>query len=131
MVEPDDLFGNARLLRHDRDHCTAARCCFCRGHARGHRSGTVHHQSSSGKQGVAVAQAALDAGAAVTLIVTPGCEQWPLAQPSSRWNRRRTWLRLCWRLSTAPDVLFMVAAVADFKPEWAAERKIKKSDDSG
>lgn len=85
---------------------------------------------SSGKQGVAVAQAALDAGAAVTLIVTPGCEQWPFGATVIEVESAQDMAEAVLATIDGTDVLFMVAAVADFKPESAAERKIKKSDDS-
>lgn len=81
---------------------------------------------SSGKQGYALAQAALDAGANVTLISGPS----NLIPPSgahtmttrSALEMEQAVLKACNRA----DILIMAAAVADFRPVHAAEQKIKK-----
>ena len=85
---------------------------------------------SSGKQGYALAQAALDAGAAVTLIsaarglATPsGAEL--IAVESARAMQAAVMDRV-----GETDALIMAAAVADFRPTDAAEHKIKKSDET-
>ncbi|MDZ4159606.1 MAG: bifunctional phosphopantothenoylcysteine decarboxylase/phosphopantothenate--cysteine ligase CoaBC, partial [Anaerolineaceae bacterium] len=82
---------------------------------------------SSGKQGYAIAQAALDEGAEVTLITTPtnlappvGCT---LVAVESSADLRQAVLAHC----LSADVLIMAAAVSDFRPAHAATEKIKKS----
>lgn len=82
---------------------------------------------SSGKQGYALAQAALDAGADVTLISTPvalgvptGAECVTVETAS---QMRDAVLAAC---QTA-DVLLMAAAVADFRPVQVSLQKIKKA----
>lgn len=82
---------------------------------------------SSGKQGYAIAQAALDAGAKVTLITAPttlqppvGCE---VVQVTSVTEMLSKVLETC---KTA-DALIMAAAPADFTPKQPAKEKIKKS----
>lgn len=131
MVEPDDLFGNARLLLSRQGPLHGRRVVVSAGGTR-EAIDPVRFitNRSSGKQGVAVAQAALDAGAAVTLIVTPGCEQWPFGATVIEVESAQDMAEAVLATIDGTDVLFMVAAVADFKPESAAERKIKKSDDS-
>jgi phosphopantothenoylcysteine decarboxylase/phosphopantothenate--cysteine ligase len=82
---------------------------------------------SSGKQGYALAQAALDAGAHVTLISTPVSLDVPqgvkLIQVTSATEMQSAVLNACMQT----DVLLMAAAVADFKPTQAAGQKIKKA----
>ena len=81
---------------------------------------------SSGKQGFALAQAALDAGAEVTLIATPvslavpqGAVHIPVMSAA---EMEAAVLKAC----QEADVLLMAAAVADFRPTLAASQKIKK-----
>ena len=84
---------------------------------------------SSGKQGYALAQAALDAGAAVTLIsAARGLETPSGAELIAVESAREMQTAVMDRLAAA-DALIMAAAVADFRPTDAAEHKIKKSDD--
>lgn len=83
---------------------------------------------SSGKQGYALAQAALDAGAEVTLITTVELALPPGAQPvrvESAASMKDAVLTHC----RTADMLLMAAAVADFRPQTAAEQKIKKEAD--
>jgi phosphopantothenoylcysteine decarboxylase/phosphopantothenate--cysteine ligase len=82
---------------------------------------------SSGKQGYALAQAALDSGARVTLISTP--VTLPVPQGAAHIE-----VRTAAEMETAvlnacqgADVLLMAAAVSDFKPVQAVTHKIKKA----
>jgi len=81
---------------------------------------------SSGKQGYALAQAALDAGAMVTLISAPVAFQPPQGveyfQVTSAAEMQAAVLNAC----RSADALLMAAAVADFKPIHTARQKIKK-----
>jgi phosphopantothenoylcysteine decarboxylase/phosphopantothenate--cysteine ligase len=85
---------------------------------------------SSGKQGYALAQAALDAGAAVTLISTvsdlPAPVGAALIPVDSAASMSAAVLAQC----DNADALVMAAAVADFRPAAEAEQKIKKQDDT-
>ena len=81
---------------------------------------------SSGKQGFALALAALDAGADTVLIAGPAA----LAAP---YGVRRVDVRTAQEMraavlaeSAGADALIMAAAVADFRPADPAARKIKK-----
>lgn len=85
---------------------------------------------STGKQGVALAEAARDLGATVHLIganlEVPAPEGVRLTRVVSALELREVTLKA----SAAADVLIMSAAVADFRPAEFAEFKIKKSADS-
>lgn len=82
---------------------------------------------SSGKQGFALAQAALDEGAQVTLISTPVSMDAPqgvdLIKVTSAAEMASSVLEAC----SKADVLLMAAAVSDFRPIQAAGQKIKKA----
>ncbi|MBI1280925.1 MAG: bifunctional phosphopantothenoylcysteine decarboxylase/phosphopantothenate--cysteine ligase CoaBC [Anaerolineaceae bacterium] len=84
---------------------------------------------SSGKQGYALAQAALDAGAAVTLVTASDLPAPVGAQVISVSSAEHMQQVVLDHLATA-DALMMAAAVADFRPQTRAAQKIKKQDDS-
>lgn len=81
---------------------------------------------SSGKQGYALAQAALDAGAQVTLVTTPTALTPPVGAEVIRVETAAQMLETVLKEFPACDALIMAAAVADFKPKNVAENKIKK-----
>jgi phosphopantothenoylcysteine decarboxylase/phosphopantothenate--cysteine ligase len=129
MSEPLDILGHARLalakggpLAHKRVIVTAGGTQEPLDPVRyvGNRS--------SGKQGFALAQAALDCGACVTLIVGATADL-PTPVGAQRVNvrtaeqMRDAVLAAC----AQADLLLMAAAVADFKPIQSAEQKIKKT----
>ncbi|MBX3011168.1 MAG: bifunctional phosphopantothenoylcysteine decarboxylase/phosphopantothenate--cysteine ligase CoaBC [Caldilineaceae bacterium] len=80
---------------------------------------------SSGKQGFAIAQAALDAGAQVVLITTA-----PLPTPTGAVRldvaSAQEMLTAILQECSDADALIMAAAVADFRPAQVATQKIKK-----
>ncbi len=83
---------------------------------------------STGKQGFALAQAALDLGADVTLIAAP-------THLSTPRGARRVDIITAEEMQTAvmeaaekADALVMAAAVADFRPRHPVQHKIKKAD---
>jgi phosphopantothenoylcysteine decarboxylase/phosphopantothenate--cysteine ligase len=81
---------------------------------------------SSGKQGYAIAQAALDLGAQVTLISGPVALAAPVG--AQRLDVQTAQQMHDAVLSSLPDAdaLVMAAAVADFRPAAPAENKLKK-----
>jgi phosphopantothenoylcysteine decarboxylase/phosphopantothenate--cysteine ligase len=81
---------------------------------------------SSGKQGYAVAQAALDSGADVTLITTPTALDSPSGVNVIPVHTAAEMLKAVLEFSQNADALIMTAAVADFTPSHTAENKIKK-----
>ena len=81
---------------------------------------------SSGKQGYALAQAALDAGAQVTLITTPTALTPPIGANIVNVETAKQMLEAVLKESDGCDALIMAAAVADFRPKNMAKDKIKK-----
>jgi phosphopantothenoylcysteine decarboxylase / phosphopantothenate---cysteine ligase len=81
---------------------------------------------STGRMGVAIAQAALDRGARVTLIV--GHTAVPLPEGVDIIAAETTSAMRTAVLEALPgaDVLVMAAAVADFRPRYAAETKLAR-----
>ena len=85
---------------------------------------------SSGKMGFALARAAQEAGALVTLVAGP------VALPTPRGVRRvdvqsaSNMLAACAEYAQAATIFIAAAAVADWRPAVAADRKLKK-DGSG
>ena len=83
---------------------------------------------SSGKQGYAIADALARAGAQTTLISGPVSLTPPAGVKLMRVTTAREMLAAC-EASLPADVLVMAAAVADWRPDIAANSKIKKSVD--
>jgi phosphopantothenoylcysteine decarboxylase/phosphopantothenate--cysteine ligase len=81
---------------------------------------------SSGRQGYALAQAALDAGAQVTLITTPTALTLPVGANVIHVETAKQMLDAVMRGFPECDTLIMAAAVADFRPKDVADNKIKK-----
>jgi len=83
---------------------------------------------SSGKQGYAIAEALARAGAQTTLISGPVSLAAPQGVKLQRVTTAREMLAAC-EAALPADVLVMAAAVADWRPDIAANSKIKKSVD--
>lgn len=81
---------------------------------------------SSGKQGYALAQAAIDAGADVTLIATPTALTPPVGAKVVRVESVQEMLDAL--MNESADALIMAAAAADFRPKQIAKEKLKKRD---
>ncbi len=88
---------------------------------------------SSGKQGYAMAQAALDAGADVTLITAARGLPLPYGATIVQIDTAAQLLAETLRQTETAHALVMAAAVADFRPAAPANHKIKKteSNDAG
>jgi phosphopantothenoylcysteine decarboxylase/phosphopantothenate--cysteine ligase len=81
---------------------------------------------SSGKQGYALAQAALDAGADVVLVTTVSTLPLPAGVHHIDVNTAQEMADAVLHECKTADVLIMAAAVADFRPADRAEQKLKK-----
>jgi len=81
---------------------------------------------SSGKQGYAIAQAAIDAGARVTLISTAGALATPVGATLIAVETAAQMAEAVFREAEAADVLIMAAAVADYRAALVSDQKIKK-----
>ncbi|HET9017134.1 MAG TPA: bifunctional phosphopantothenoylcysteine decarboxylase/phosphopantothenate--cysteine ligase CoaBC [Thermomicrobiaceae bacterium] len=84
---------------------------------------------SSGKMGYAVAEAALDAGAQVTLITGPTALTPPATATVVAVETAGEMYDAVERTVDGADALIMTAAVADYRPATVAEHKIKKTEE--
>ncbi|MDD5468640.1 MAG: bifunctional phosphopantothenoylcysteine decarboxylase/phosphopantothenate--cysteine ligase CoaBC [Anaerolineales bacterium] len=82
---------------------------------------------SSGKQGYALAQAALDLGAEVTLISAPTSLPVPAGAQLVAVTTAQEMLGAVLEAIPQADALLMAAAVADFRPTSPVSQKLKKS----
>ncbi|RJP49958.1 MAG: bifunctional phosphopantothenoylcysteine decarboxylase/phosphopantothenate--cysteine ligase CoaBC [Anaerolineaceae bacterium] len=81
---------------------------------------------SSGKQGYALAQAALDSGAEVCLITAPTALTPPVGARVIHVKSAQEMLDAL--MNESAEALIMAAAAADFRPQQAAREKMKKRD---
>lgn len=129
MLEPAELLGHIRLVLGRNGKLSGKKVVVTAG-------GTQEPidpvrfitNRSSGKQGYALAQAALDAGAAVTLISTPTGLTPPIGARLVEVRTAEEMLKAVLAESAGAEALLMAAAVADFRPVKAAESKLKKRD---
>lgn len=84
---------------------------------------------SSGKQGYAIAQAGLDAGAEVVLITSARGLRSPVGATLVKVDSSDAMLSAVLEHTDAAAALIMAAAVADYRPLDVAQQKIKKADD--
>lgn len=131
MVEPSDLMGRVRMVLAQNGLLRGRRVVVSAGPTREVIDPVRFITNrSSGKQGIAIAQAALDAGADVTLVSGPTCEPLPYGATVIQTESAEEMKDAILGVLQGADALFMVAAVADFRPESVAKKKIKKSDDA-
>ena len=129
MTEPSELIGHIRLLLGRRGLLAAKKVVVSAGGTQEPLDPVrVLTNRSSGKQGYALAQAALDFGADVTLISTPTSLVPPVGANLIRVETARQMLDAVVKESADADALIMAAAVADFRPKQAAGSKMKKRD---
>jgi phosphopantothenoylcysteine decarboxylase/phosphopantothenate--cysteine ligase len=83
---------------------------------------------SSGKMGYALAEAARDRGAKVTLVTAPTLLPEPVGVDVVKVNTAQEMLRAIGKVTRQTDALIMAAAVADYRPAKAAKDKIKKGE---
>ncbi|MSQ14667.1 MAG: bifunctional phosphopantothenoylcysteine decarboxylase/phosphopantothenate--cysteine ligase CoaBC [Dehalococcoidia bacterium] len=83
---------------------------------------------SSGKMGFAIAEAARDRGARVTVIAGPVSVPYPFGVDIIPVHTALEMRDAVFTAARACDVLIMTAAVADYRPVTAVGRKIKKED---
>ena len=128
LLEPEALFGHIRLA-------LAAGGSLAGRHVVVSAGGTQEpvdpvrfiSNHSSGKQGYALAQAALDRGARVTLVAGPTALPTPTGASLVRVQTAQQMAEAVLAASAQADVLLMAAAVADFRPAAPAAQKIKKT----
>jgi phosphopantothenoylcysteine decarboxylase/phosphopantothenate--cysteine ligase len=127
MMEPVDLLGQIRLVLGKSGRLRGRKLVVTAG-------GTQEAidpvrliaNRSSGKQGFALAQAALDMGADVTLIAGNTCLNEPVGVQRIDVGSAEEMLVAVLAALPGADALLMAAAVADFKPRQVANQKIKR-----
>ncbi len=131
MVEPMELLGEVRLWLGQSGPLAGRRVIVSTGPTR-EPVDPVRFISnrSSGKQGIAAAQAALDAGAQVILVSGPTCEETPYGAQVINVQTTQEMGDAILSCVDEADVLMMVAAVADFRPNAVSDRKIKKTENA-
>ena len=128
MVEPQDLVGYVRRALGRKGPLAGRKVVVSAG-------GTheaidpvrVIANRSSGKQGYALAQAALDLGAEVTLVSGPTALPAPLGLELISVQTACEMETAVLEATQAADALLMAAAVADFRPAQSAESKLKRA----
>lgn len=127
MSEPTEIIGFSRWLLSRKNFLSGKKILITAGGTR-EAIDPVRYLSnhSSGKQGYALAQAALDLGADVILVSAPsnlkipyGSHMIPVQSAEEMYNAVMAEIG-------SVDALIMSAAVADFKPEEMRNEKIKK-----
>ena len=81
---------------------------------------------STGRMGIAIARAALDRGAAVTLVLGPGTIEPPSLADVVAVETAEEMRGAVFAAVDQADAVVMAAAVADFRPKQAAASKLKK-----
>jgi phosphopantothenoylcysteine decarboxylase/phosphopantothenate--cysteine ligase len=129
MLEPAELVGHIRLALARGGRLAGRRFVISAGGSQ-EPIDPVRYISnrSSGKQGYALAQAALDAGAAVTLISHPTGLVPPVGAQVLEVRTAREMLQAVLGACEDADALVMAAAVADFQARSVAGHKLKKRD---
>ncbi|MFZ5910333.1 MAG: bifunctional phosphopantothenoylcysteine decarboxylase/phosphopantothenate--cysteine ligase CoaBC [Chloroflexota bacterium] len=128
MLEPADLLGHLRLVLGRGGRLADKKVLVTAGGTREPLDPVrVLTNRSSGRQGYALAQAALDAGAQVTLITTVNLPP-PVGARVVPVHTAQEMLEAVLAEAAAADALVMAAAVADFRPKRPAGDKMKKRD---
>lgn len=128
MVEPTELMARARLMLGRNGELSGRRVVVTTGPTREPLDPVRFISNrSTGKQGLAVAQAALDAGAEVTLIYGPIAEPIPFGVIQVPVQTTQEMGEAVLSAVKDSDVLCMVAAVADFRPDQRSDQKLKKT----
>lgn len=83
---------------------------------------------SSGKMGYALAEAARDRGARVTLVTAPSALPEPVGVDVVKVNTAQDMYDAVQNLTSQADALIMAAAVADYRPKSTVKEKIRKGE---
>jgi phosphopantothenoylcysteine decarboxylase / phosphopantothenate---cysteine ligase len=129
MLEPAELVGHIRLVLGRQGKLAKRRVVVSAGGTQEPLDPVrVLSNRSSGKQGYAIAQAALDAGAHVLLVSAPVSIEPPVGVELVPVSTAEEMLKAVLKHSAGADALVMAAAVADFRPRKTSRDKIKKGE---
>jgi phosphopantothenoylcysteine decarboxylase/phosphopantothenate--cysteine ligase len=127
MIEPDEILGHVRLALGREGALAGRRVVVTAGPTREPLDPVRFLTNpSSGRQGFALAQAALDQGASVTLITGPTHLSTPIGAERVDVTSAQDMHAAVTAAVKQADVLLMAAAVADYRPADVAPHKIKK-----
>lgn len=127
MIEPAEIFGHIRLALAKNGKLAGKKVVVTAGGTQEALDPVrVITNHSSGKQGYALAQAALDSGADVFLITTPTGLPPPVGACVLHVKSAQEMLDAI--MAEPADALIMAAAAADFRPKHVAKDKMKKRD---
>ncbi len=127
MIEPMEILGYIRIALGKNGKLTGKKIIVTAGGTQeAIDPARVITNHSSGKQGYALAQAALDAGADVTLVTAPTALTPPVGAKVVHIKSAQDMLDAL--MNESADALIMAAAAADFRPKETAKDKIKKRD---
>ncbi|MEA3375110.1 MAG: bifunctional phosphopantothenoylcysteine decarboxylase/phosphopantothenate--cysteine ligase CoaBC [Chloroflexota bacterium] len=127
MVEPDEILGHVRRVLGRNGPLAGRRVVVSAGPTE-EPLDPVRFLSnpSSGRQGFALSQAAVDRGAEVTLVAGPTHLATPVGVERVDVRTAEEMKDAVLEASAAADVLLMAAAVSDYGPAEAAAQKMKK-----
>ena len=127
MVEPEEIIGHIRRVLGETGPLAGRKVVVTAGPTREYLDPVRFISNpATGRQGFALAQAALDRGAAVTLITGPTGLPTPVgAERVDVTSAQEMHTAVLDNVAQA-DVLLMAAAVADYRPATIASQKIKK-----
>ncbi len=127
MVEPEDIVNYLRLLFARQGPLQGRHVVVTAGPTREPLDPVrVFTNRSSGKQGYALAEAARDLGARVTLISGPTQLPAPYGVERISVETAREMYQVLMEVLPETDILLKVAAVADYRPAQQATEKVKK-----
>jgi len=129
MIEPAELLGHIRLVLGKNGKLAGKKVVVTAGGTQEPLDPVrVLTNRSSGKQGYALAQAAIDEGAQVTLIAAPTALTAPVGLRLVEVRTAQEMLDVVLAESAGAEALLMAAAPADFRPKTVAGDKLKKRD---
>ena len=127
LIETADIMGHIRLLLGRNGQLAGRKIMITAGGTQEPLDPVrVLTNRSSGRQGYALAQTALDMGAQVVLITTPTSLTPPVGARLVEVETAKQMLEAVQAEASQSEALIMAAAVADFRPKNLAKDKIKK-----
>lgn len=131
MVEPEEVLGHIRLVLGKGGPLAGRKVIVTAGPTREPLDPVRFISNpSSGRQGFALAQAALDRGAQVTLITGPTWLPTPVGAERVEVTTAQEMHDAVLAALEGSDVLLMAAAVADYRAVSVAMQKIKKAEET-
>jgi phosphopantothenoylcysteine decarboxylase/phosphopantothenate--cysteine ligase len=127
LLEPTELIGHIRLVLGRNGRLAGKQVLVTAGGTQEPLDPVrVITNKSSGRQGYALAQSAIDSGGQVVLITTPTRLTAPVGARVIEAETARQMYKNVLSESVKADVLIMAAAVADFRLKKTAKNKMKK-----